>query len=116
MFFLHLVFISISSVSALTQALNCSVIFLPDSCFIQDHSHGTMIGTGSKFDNLYYLSLAYSSLCNAISTNNNVSLSVHELWHYRLGHPSLVKLNVLHVFWIFLIFLLPICIVVFAIY
>ena len=62
-----------------------------------------MIGTGSNFGNLYYLSLDVSSSCN-LSCNtftviNNVASalpSIHELWHYGLGHPSFVKLNVLH--------------------
>ena len=62
-----------------------------------------MIGTGNKFGNLYYLSLGVSSSCN-LSCNTftvpanaaNVCPSIHELWHYRLGHPSFVKLNVLH--------------------
>ena len=64
-----------------------------------------MIGTGSKYGNLYYFSLSSSSNsvlpCNkliaAIPTTSDVTpLSLHELWHYRLGHPSFVKLNVLH--------------------
>ena len=46
------------------------------------------------------LPLNFSSTCNAICntspTNNNVSFSDHELWHYRLGYHSFVKLNVLH--------------------
>ena len=93
------------SVSTLTKSLNCTVNFLHDSCFIQDLSQGTMSGTSSKYGNLYYLSLTSSSNCitpcnkpvAAIPTNNDVtSLSDHELWHYRLGHPFFIKLNVLH--------------------
>ena len=63
-----------------------------------------MIGMGSKYGNLYYLFLNFSSNCNipcnkliAVVTNNSATpLSIQELWHYRLGHPSFVKLNVLH--------------------
>ena len=88
------------SVSTLTKDHNCTVQFLPNSCFIQDLLQGTMIRTGSKFGNLYYLSLEFVSSCNlsynTFTTTTNASPSIHELWHYRLGHPSFVKLNVLH--------------------
>ena len=92
------------SVSALTKDHNCFVQFLSHSCFIQDLSQGTMIGMGNKFGNLYYLSLKVSSDCNlscitptsTVFVNTTHLSSVHELWHYRLGHPSFTKLNVLH--------------------
>ena len=78
-----------------------TVQFLHDSCFIQDLSQGIMIGMGSN--NLYYLSLGFASNCNlscntftATTNATNASPSIHELWHYRLGHLSFVKLNVLH--------------------
>ena len=82
------------SVSALTTSLNCIVTFLSNSCLIQDHSQETMIGTGNKCGNLYYLSLNScnsSPSCNpcnsfAAINKNTTPLSIHELWHYRLGH------------------------------
>ena len=93
------------SVSALTTSLNCIVTFLSNSCLIQDHSQETMIRTGNKCGNLYYLSLnscnsspSCNPSCNSFAAinKNTTTLSIHELWHYRIGHPYFVKLNVLH--------------------
>ena len=85
-------------VSTLTNTVNCSITFHAHSYSIQDLSQGEMIGMGNKFGNLYYLSLNLKvpSTCNAVCNVNIVSFSTHELWHYRLGHPSFIKLNVLH--------------------
>ena len=60
-----------------------------NSCFIQDHTQGMTIGKGRHEGNLYifYLPSSISVACN------NVSLSQSELSHYRLGHPSYVKLH-----------------------
>ena len=43
------------SINSLSQSHNCSVNFLADSCVIQDHTQGMMIGKGRRRGNLYVM-------------------------------------------------------------
>ena len=85
---------NILSISALTEQLNYSVNFFSTHCDIQDLTQARKIGMGRRFGNLYVLD---SSNCFLVSNSlcNSASLSIVDLWHYRLGHPSLDKLHLL---------------------
>ncbi|RVX00083.1 Retrovirus-related Pol polyprotein from transposon RE1 [Vitis vinifera] len=61
-----------------------------------DHSQGKLIGMGRRQGNLYLLdSSAFRSISSVFVVDNNTSAHVNKLWHFRLGHPSNVKLSVL---------------------
>ena len=84
------------SISALTQTNCFSFDFTARFCFIQDHSQGKLIGMGRRQGNLYLLdSSAFRSISSVFVVDNNTSAHVNKLWHFRLGHPSNVKLSVL---------------------
>lgn len=81
------------SISALTLQHGYGVNFLTHTCVIQDLTLGLMIGKGRRLHNLYILELE-DNQCNIVASNS-VS-SMYDLWHKRLGHPSLVKTQILH--------------------
>ena len=86
---------NVLSISSLTKSHNCSVNFLANSFLIQDHTQDKMIGKGRRQGNLYVLDIDY--FCHSFSkisaSCNNLTLSPVELWHYRLRHPSHVKIQ-----------------------
>ncbi|CAL1356682.1 unnamed protein product [Linum trigynum] len=84
------------SVSRLTTDLPVALIFLSDFCVIQDLPSKRLIGMGKHIDGLYYLKLVDDKHPVADSVQQSVSRT--ELWHARLGHPSLAKLNLLEKF------------------
>ena len=63
------------------------------SSFIQDYLQGKMIEMGKRRGNLYILDPA--NLFPISGVCNHVSKKEHEVWHFCLGHPSYVRLNVL---------------------
>ncbi|KAF7132885.1 hypothetical protein RHSIM_Rhsim09G0014100 [Rhododendron simsii] len=81
--------VNLLSVSKLTRALKCIVIFFPDFCVVQDAATRKMIGLGKQHNGLYYL--AHDQ--NPVLTYNIRKHS--NLWHQRLGHPSSGPLQVL---------------------
>ena len=81
--------VNLISVSKLTRALKCIVIFYPDFCVVQDVDTKRTIGLGKHFNGLYYL-----------TPSQNPHLAHHvtrtsDLWHQRLGHPSSSPLHFL---------------------
>ena len=58
---------------------------------------GQMIGMGGRQGNLYVMDSTnlLSKVPKVLTSCNTISLSHSELWHYRMGHPSYVKLQVL---------------------
>ncbi|KAF3771845.1 Retrovirus-related Pol polyprotein from transposon TNT 1-94 [Nymphaea thermarum] len=72
--------VNLLSVSELTKNLNCSITFLPDHCIIQDLESKMTIGQGEVKGGLYVLQQRppFVQACLAVS--------IHELWHKRLGH------------------------------
>ena len=77
------------SVCSLLQRDNCSAHFYPCDCFIQDHTRDLMIGKGLLVKNLYILApvdtTSRTGFCGSLVDGN--------IWHQRLGHPSLVKMQ-----------------------
>ena len=73
------------SISQLTRTLDCSVTFFSDSFLIQDQDMGKTIGTGRESRGLYYIQPTSSIAC--------VATDSAETFHFRLGHPSLSKLQ-----------------------
>ena len=86
--------LNLLSVSQLTKDLGFRVAFDDDSYVIQDLTKGLTIGQGEEIQNLYVLdraSLGRSTLITSpFYTNIVVDAS---LWHHRLGHPSIQKLD-----------------------
>ncbi|KAK9063841.1 hypothetical protein SSX86_017713 [Deinandra increscens subsp. villosa] len=74
------------SVSKLTRGLNCSALFYPNFCVLQDLSTKKIIGRGKESDGLYILEAQtpYSLACPSSSPFET---------HCRLGHPSLQSLK-----------------------
>ncbi|KAG7534049.1 Ribonuclease H-like superfamily [Arabidopsis thaliana x Arabidopsis arenosa] len=87
--------LNLLSVSQLTKDMGYRVSFDENSCMIQDHIKGLMIGKGEQISNLYILEIpslmknSDSSL--VISANVVVDSSI---WHSRLGHPSIFKTDI----------------------
>jgi len=78
--------VNLLSVSKLTRALRCIVIFYPNFCIVQDMDTRRTIGLGKHFDGLYYLTPKHNPhLANHIHRTSS-------LWHQRLGHPSAAPL------------------------
>jgi len=88
------------SVSVVTKSLNSKVNFTSDACYIQALTQELMIGNGSQVANLYVLNVD-KSLCHVSESSLqglSVYASVHvepDMWHKRLGHPSLNKIDTL---------------------
>jgi len=95
------------SVSKLIKQFCCCVIFLYHHCFVQNLNPWKTIGVGKEHNGLYFLMLQshYSGpdLLSSIpqvsqvqSTSIKASSFPADLWHYRLGHLSSSRLNLLH--------------------
>ena len=89
------------SVKRLTESLTCCLVFINDTCFIQDLSTWTTIGIAEVRSGLYHLlpkAVSPSSLTDLLSCLSpnfpsvaisvKSSMDVNGLWHCRLGHIS----------------------------
>jgi hypothetical protein len=76
--------INLLSVSSITKALNCGAWFEPSFYVFQDLKSGSILGTGTKRDGLYYLDMTSTPV--ALSTRCGLSTDELLLLHYRLGH------------------------------
>ena len=81
------------SVSCLTKGLHCRVWFDESSCGIQDRTWELMIGMGREVANLYFLDIESLSSSGTLQNITVAAVSSVALWHKRLGHPSLSKLE-----------------------
>lgn len=79
--------LNLISVTQLTHSLNCIASFSYDSCSFQDHTTRRVIGKGRRFAGLYHL--------QPISSLNAINKTPLDIWHCRLGHPSLERLRFL---------------------
>ena len=73
------------SVLQLTDHYNYFVQFTNHLCVIQVRTLRMLIGTGERRDGLYYFQ-GMPHAVHAIKVRNVAPL---DLWHKRLGHPSL---------------------------
>jgi len=73
--------------------MGCKVWFDESSCVLQDLTRDLMIGLGKQVANLYFLDI--ESVALPLNKESPVAASVtsHDLWHKRLGHPSFYKLQ-----------------------
>jgi hypothetical protein len=82
------------SVSQITSALSCVVIFWPEYCVFKDIQTKQTIGYGTREGRLYYLNLESNSstqLQHALTAENVEEKGrKYEIWrwHRRMGHPS----------------------------
>ena len=81
------------SVSCLTKRLHCRLWFDEFSCGIQDATRELMIGMGREVANLYFLDIESLSSQGTSSPMFVASVSSIDIWHKRLGHPSMSKLQ-----------------------
>jgi hypothetical protein len=98
----HFNLISVSKL--LHSSFRCR-IFLSNYCFIQAFTPWRMIGLGEIHNGIYILQTPVvehtTILPSLFHSVNNVAASVStptsmQIWHCRLGHPSLEKLTSLH--------------------
>ena len=68
----------------LIDQYDCFVLFTRKLCVIQGHTSRMLIGAGERRDGLYYFKGI--PRIHAMKINDTASL---DLWHQRLGHPSL---------------------------
>ncbi|XP_019450585.1 PREDICTED: uncharacterized protein LOC109352859 [Lupinus angustifolius] len=77
------------SIHKLASDLNCRVIFDDSQCMNQDINTLKMIGHAKVMKNLYILGTPSQPTLKKPSLVNSVyRISAFDLWHYRLGHPS----------------------------
>jgi len=81
-------------VSRLTRDLNCSIIFFPYWCLLQDLVTRRMIGLGKQHNGFYYL-VALTTKQNMTNPSSTIiqptchfTILSTDLWHNCLGHTS----------------------------
>lgn len=73
--------------------MGCKIWFDESSCVLQERTQGLMIGMGRQVVNLYFLDIETVSV-QAISVYSVVAnVSSPDLWHKRLGHPYMSKIQ-----------------------
>jgi hypothetical protein len=85
------------SASKLIKHLACCLIFIANYCFIQNLVTWKTIGVGEERGGLFYLMQAPKA--NATSSRVLIASLKNpssDLWHFRLGHLSTSRLNLLH--------------------
>lgn len=88
--------LNLLSISQLTKDLGCRVMFDEGTCLIHDPIRGLMIGQGEEIANLYVLdgSTIFANASMRIKPSINVIVET-TLWHNRLGHPSVEKIDMI---------------------
>ncbi|XP_070011051.1 uncharacterized protein [Nicotiana sylvestris] len=77
-------------VSKLTRDIQCGALFLPKLCGFQDLYSGRVKGIGKKTGGLYLLrGRGTRQLAAALISTLQKNEVSGDLWHRRLGHPSL---------------------------
>ena len=85
------------SISKLNKSQYCYLIFLGSFCFIQDLALWSTIGLGREQNGLYLLDNKYKYLSSIRASAHYHSVSTHSnLWHFRRGHPSSGKLELVN--------------------
>lgn len=81
------------SVNQLTKDNKCTVTFDSDSFVVQDKTTKQVLHQGANVNGLYQFPLSSTTSTKAFLTSTapgSASVS-SEIWHQRLGHPSLIK-------------------------
>jgi hypothetical protein len=66
-------------------------------CSIQDPTTKMMIGSAEAYEGLYYLKLQDSNVhVNTAEGTNFTTIPNQAIWHFRLGHPSISRMQTLH--------------------
>jgi len=99
---------NILSAPTLTKNVSCCFVFLSNACFLQDLTSWTTIGLGEMKNGLYHLKHVEVSPTTLICTLSKyfdtyrlhsacaTNTSHHSnLWHYRLGHISNSRLQLI---------------------
>jgi len=80
--------VSLLSISQFTKHNNCKITFLPSHCVFQDMSTGKRIGSGHERGGIYYLDDRVTPTGLVAGQPDPILL-----WHWRLGYPSVQKLQ-----------------------
>ena len=72
------------SVSQVVDDNDCIAVFSKHGCALQDLTSKTLIGMGERKDGLYYLQRQQRIKAHKVDGMGSL-----DLWHARLGHPSL---------------------------
>jgi hypothetical protein len=80
-------------VSRVAQDLNCVFAFIDNLCFIQN-SLQRMTGSGRMINGLYYLEGTQIQPLSGKQCNS-VAIPKTALWHFRLGHTSFARLELM---------------------
>jgi hypothetical protein len=88
------------SASKIIKFLQACLIFLAGFCFIKNLCPWRMIGVGREEGGLFYL-LQDSKVSSTPSSSyttcfSSIKTSLNDVWHYRLGHPSITRMHLLH--------------------
>ena len=89
------------SISKLISTLSCTLTFSTDFCHIQDVSSLKMIGLAKLKEELYHVEISKKesfplSHRPLVNTSMSTPVTSHNLWHFRLGHLSGNRLDILH--------------------
>ena len=83
------------SASKLMKTSNCFLIFFPIACYIQDIQSWKTIGLAKEKGGLYlFQDTEYSADSSSVIHQAN-TITFEALWHFRLGHPSSSRVQVL---------------------
>lgn len=88
---------------------NSIVSFTRNMCVMQDHTLRVLIGAGEHRDGLYYFKGTPRTL--ALKIDKVASL---DLWHQRLGHPSLQVIKLIPAVGFQKIMLTSICVAIYV--
>ena len=84
---------SLLFISQFTKHNNCKITFFPSHRMFQDLSTEKRIGSGHEREDIYYLNDRVTPT-GLVAGQPDLVL----LWHWRLGHPSVQKLqSIIHV-------------------
>jgi hypothetical protein len=82
------------SASKLLKNIHCCLIFIHKFCFVQNLTSWETIGVGEEKHGLFYL--VQPDSVSSVSSAFSISNVSEDIWHYRLGHLSSSRLNLLH--------------------
>jgi len=79
------------SASKLLKNIHCCLIFIHKFCFVTSWE---TIGVGEEKHGLFYL--VQTDFVSSVSSAFSISNVSKDIWHYRLGHSSSSRLNLIH--------------------